>query len=203
MTNIDLLILGIVAMSMLIGYFRGFFPEVIGVATWVVAALGAVHLSGFVEPHIAGKMGSPVVEMWTARAIMFVLIMIVGGLAGQLVSLVVDKAGLSGTDKILGLAFGLIRGAVVIGVLVIFAQLIGFPKDPWWSESKLLPFGESMATGIRTLLPDQLAQFVDSPDDVETDGEDDMDVDPDADPESLLPLEPLRDAARELAGEPG
>lgn len=160
MTTIDLLILAIVAASMLIGFFRGFFPEVVGVATWIVAGLGAIHFGGVIEPYIAGKMGSPTVEMWTSRAAMFVLLMIVGGLLGQLVSLVVDKAGLSGTDKTLGMAFGAIRGVLVLGVLVIFAQLIGFQKDAWWSQSKLVPFGEAVADGIRTFLPERVAQFV-------------------------------------------
>ncbi|MFK8015530.1 MAG: CvpA family protein [Gammaproteobacteria bacterium] len=195
MSYIDFLILGIVAISMMIGYFRGFFPEVVSVATWVLAALGAVHFSGVVAPHLEGKMGSPVIEMWTSRAIMFVLIMIVGGLLGQLVSLIVDKAGLSGTDKTLGVAFGLIRGAVVVGVLVMFAQLIGFEKDPWWDESKLLPFGETMAAGIKSFLPDSVSKFVDAqPGDGST-------PESPLDPESLLPLEQLRDAASELGAD--
>jgi membrane protein required for colicin V production len=201
MTNIDFLILGIVAASMLIGYFRGFFPEVVAVATWVIAALGSVHFSDLVQPHIAGKMGSATVEMWTARAIMFVLFMVVGGLLGQLVSLVVDKAGLSGTDKTLGLAFGLIRGAVVVGVLVIFAQLIGFQKDAWWSQSKLIPYGEGMANGIRSFLPEQISKYIDrEPEPTTTDG------DPDAEPstpESDSTLDLLRDAADQLSDQTG
>ncbi len=165
MTTIDFLILAIVAASMVIGYFRGFFPEVVGVATWVVAGLGAIHFGGVIEPYLTGKMGSATVEMWTSRAAMFVLLMIGGGLIGQLVSLVVDKAGLSGTDKTLGLVFGAIRGVLILGVLVIFAQLIGFPKDAGWTESRLVPFGESIAEGIRTLLPERVAEFVTPKDD--------------------------------------
>lgn len=201
MTNIDFLILGIVAASMLIGYFRGFFPEVVAVATWVVAAMGSIHLADLVQPHIAGKMGSETVELWAARGIMFVLLMIVGGLLGQLVSLIVDKAGLSGTDKTLGLAFGLIRGAVVVGVLVIFAQLIGFQNDPWWSQSKLIPYGEGMANGIRSFLPEQISQYIDrEPESSTTD--DDADAEP-SNLESDPALDLLRDAAQELSDQTG
>lgn len=162
MTYIDLFILAIVAISTLVGFFRGFFPEVIAVLTWVAAALGGLHLSGWVEPHLAGKLGSGVAELWASRAILFVVILIVGGLLGQLVALLLDKAGLSGTDKMLGLAFGFVRGAIVVGVLVVFAQLVGFQKDAWWSQSKLLPFGETIAAAIRSVLPASVSRYIDS-----------------------------------------
>jgi membrane protein required for colicin V production len=189
MTHVDFLILGIVVISMIIGYFRGFFPEVVAVATWVIAALGGIHFSHVVQPYLTGKMGSEVVELWAARAIVFVLIMIVGGLIGQLVSLLVDKAGLSGTDKTLGVAFGLIRGAIVVGVLVIFAQLIGFSSDPWWKMSKLVPYGETVADGIRSLLPDKVSQYIE---------ERELEQDPGA-PADDLGL-PTLDEAREAVG---
>lgn len=162
MNYVDLFILGIVAVSMLVGFFRGFFPEVVAVLTWVAAALGGLHLSGWVEPYLAGKLGSVTAELWASRAILFVVILIVGGLLGQLVALVVDKAGLSGTDKMLGLAFGFVRGAVVVGVLVLVAQLVGFPRDAWWSESRLIPFGETIAGAIRGILPDSVSQYIES-----------------------------------------
>lgn len=195
MTHIDFLILAIIAVSMLIGFFRGFFPEVIAVATWVVAAFGALQLSPLVEPYLVGKMGSGTVEMWTARAIAFVGLMIVGGLIGQLVSLVVDKAGLSGTDKTLGVAFGAIRGGFVVGVLVIFAQLIGFHNDPWWSNARLIPYAEAVATGIRAFLPEQVARFVEPSE--PRDDKDDATDGTDRSPEELAldALESLQDAA--------
>lgn len=160
MTYLDIVIFGIVAVSMLVGFFRGFFPELIGVASWIIALLGGWHFSGFVEPYVAGKLGSNVIELWTARLIVFVIILIIGGLIGQLVSLVIDKAGLSGTDRVLGLVFGLIRGVLIVGVLVMLGQYIGFDEEQWWSESAMVPYGEGIASVIRGALPDTIIEHL-------------------------------------------
>lgn len=161
MTYVDVFILGIVAVSMLIGYFRGFFPEAIGLASWVIALFGGWHFAASIEPYLAGKLGSAAAELWAARVIMFVLILIVGGLVGQLVSLLIDKAGLSRTDKSLGLVFGAARGVVILGVLVLVGQLMSFDRDDWWSESLLISHGEKVAGVIRGMLPDSLSQHFD------------------------------------------
>ena len=195
MTTIDFVILGILVASMVIGFFRGFFPEVVGVATWVVAGIGAMHFGDAVQPYLEGKMGSPTVEMWTARAALFVFLMVIGGLVGQLVSLAVDKAGLSGTDKTLGMAFGAVRGIIVLGVLVIFAQLIGFPRDAWWSESRLIPVGETVADAIRTFLPDRVADFV------QPSAQDAEAVPPDPNDLAQDAIEALTDAASAVGGD--
>ena len=169
MVYVDYLIIGIVLVSMLVGFFRGFFPELVGLATWVAAVLGGWHLAFLVEPYLAGKLGSVVAELWAARAIMFVAILVLGGLLGQLVALLVNKAGLSGTDKTLGLVFGLVRGGLIVGVLVIMAQQLGFDRDDWWARSKTVPVGEGIAAVIRGALPPSVHEFL-APDEAAPDG---------------------------------
>lgn len=160
MITVDYLIIGILVVSMIVGFFRGFFPEVISIASWVIAIFAAMNFSGLIEPYIQGKLGSVVIEQWAAHIIMFVIALILGGLIGQLVSLVIDKSGLSGTDRMLGLVFGIVRGAVIIGVLVMLGQFMGFTKEPWWPQSRLIPVGERVADTLGVLIPDNISQFL-------------------------------------------
>lgn len=171
MISVDYLIVGILLISMIVGFFRGFFPELISIAAWFVAMFAAWNFSGLVEPYLQGKLGSVVIELWAARLIVFVVTLIIGGLIGQLVSLIIDKSGLSGTDRMLGLVFGLVRGGVILGVLVILGQLMGFTKEPWWPESKLIPVAERVASTLRVVMPDSIQNFIDErlgPDATET-----------------------------------
>ncbi len=160
MITIDYLIVAVLLISMIVGFFRGFFPELISIVTWIVAIFAAMNFSGWVEPYLQGKLGSVVVELWAARLIMFVTTLILGGLLGQLVSLAIDKSGLSGTDRMLGLTFGIVRGAVILGALVVLGQLMGFPKEPWWPQSKLIPMIERVGDTLRIMAPDSVNDFL-------------------------------------------
>lgn len=162
MITIDYLIIAVLLVSMIVGFFRGFFPELISIATWIVAIFAAMNFSGLIEPYLQGKLGSVVVELWASRLIMFVVTLILGGLLGQLVSLVIDKSGLSGTDRVLGLVFGIVRGAVILGVLVIFGQLMGFQKEPWWPQSQLIPMVERVSDTLRIMVPDSVNDFLEN-----------------------------------------
>ena len=70
----------------------------------------------------------------------------------------VEKTGLSGTDRMLGIIFGIGRGAVIVSVLVLLAGLTPVPQDPWWSQSTFIPHFESLALKIQELLPPDIAQ---------------------------------------------
>lgn len=173
MITIDYLIVAVLLISMIVGFFRGFFPELISIVTWIVAIFAAMNFSGLVEPYLQGKLGSVVVELWAARLIMFVTTLILGGLLGQLVSLAIDKSGLSGTDRMLGLTFGIVRGAVILGALVVLGQLMGFPKESWWPQSKLIPMVERVGDTLRIMAPDSVNDFLNDkigPVDVPIDG---------------------------------
>jgi len=162
MITIDYLIIGVVLVSMIVGFFRGFFPELVSIATWIAAIFFAWHFSDLLQPYLQGKLGSVVAELWAARLILFVITLVLGGLIGQLVSLLIDKTGLSGTDRMLGLVFGIVRGGVIVGVLVIMGQLLGFNKESWWPESTLIPVGEKIADTLRLIVPEAVTDLLEN-----------------------------------------
>jgi membrane protein required for colicin V production len=72
----------------------------------------------------------------------------VGGLIARLVGRIIKHTGLSGVNRILGSLFGLGRGAIVVGLMVIVLELVGLDEDPWWQEAKLRPYSARIADGI-------------------------------------------------------
>jgi membrane protein required for colicin V production len=58
----------------------------------------------------------------------------------------------SGMDRFLGVVFGALRGMVLIGVFVILGQLLRLDGEHWWRQSLLIPYGESVANGVRALV---------------------------------------------------
>ncbi|NND59535.1 MAG: CvpA family protein [Gammaproteobacteria bacterium] len=157
---IDYIIIGVVAISALIGLFRGFFPELISLLSWIVAIWSGWNFSHVIEPYLAGKIGSPALELWVARGIIFVGVLLVFGLLGQLIALLIKKTGLSGTDRALGLAFGVARGAVILGIAVLFARMIDLDQEPWWQASRVIPYGEGIASTLHSILPEQVSQHL-------------------------------------------
>ena len=55
--------------------------------------------------------------------------------------------------------FGVARGALIVGILVLLAGLTPLPLDPWWDQSVLiLPF-EQLALEVRRFLPPEIAAY--------------------------------------------
>ena len=54
---------------------------------------------------------------------------------------------------LLGMVFGVARGALLVCALVLLAGLTPFPQDPWWQDSVLVPYFEELALWLKDLLP--------------------------------------------------
>ncbi len=89
-----------------------------------------------------------------------VFVLVLTALASHFTSLVVKKTGLTGTDRVLGVVFGVARGAVIVGILVLLAGLTALPRDPWWRESTLVPHFQRLAVHIRAMLPSDVADEI-------------------------------------------
>ena len=156
----DIGIVVIVAISVVIGLIRGLVVEVLSLVVWIAAVVLAFAFG----PEVAGWFGASI-DLPSARvalgyAVVFFGVLIAGAIFVYLMRKLVQGTGLSGTDRVLGMLFGLARGAVVVVVLVLLLGFTPMPRDPWWQESRALPVFQALAGHAAGVLPESLAKYV-------------------------------------------
>lgn len=151
MNGADLLILGVLVVSMVLGLIRGFVREAIAVLAWLGGLWLAWRYAPLLEPYLGGAIADPPVSTWTARALIVLAVLIVGWLVAGILSHLLRHSSLSLlVDRLLGATFGLLRGAVVVAVFVLLGQFVEMTEVPWWQQSKLVPYASELSGWIQT-----------------------------------------------------
>jgi len=148
MVIVDYILLAAFAVSVAIGFFRGFFREALSLVNWALALWLAWRFSGVLDPLLA-SVSSPAVQLWLGRMLVFLGALLAGALLSHLVALLVRKTGLTGADRTLGMVFGAGRGVLVVGILVIVFQLLEMDREQWWQESVIVPKTAELTRTIR------------------------------------------------------
>ena len=157
----DYVVLAIIAISILVGAIRGFVKEAFSLAVWAAAFLIAFQYSGALAMHLENHIELPSVRTSLAFAGLFISILLVGGLLTFLVGKMVEKTGLSGTDRLLGGVFGGVRGVALVLAIMLFAGLTPVPQDPWWQQSKAIQSLMPLAEWAAGYLPDYILEYLD------------------------------------------
>ena len=157
----DLVIVGILSVSVLVSLFRGFIKEVFSILVWVAAIFAAFQVAEPFARSLEPVIDLPSARMIVAFAAVFLLVLVIGGLIGFLISKMVEKTGLSPTDRLFGALFGFARGLVIVVVAVMLLRVTPFAEDPWWDDSQLLPTFETMADRARSWLPVEVRRMLD------------------------------------------
>ncbi len=157
MVWVDIVIIGIILVSTLISLFRGFVKEFISLATWVLAGILAVRYMDVMASLLENSIALVTVRMAVSFAILFIATLIVGAMVNFIISQLVSKTGLGGTDKALGMIFGMGRGVLIIVMLLLLGGLTPMPEELWWKESILIEHFSAISAWIREFLPQDLA----------------------------------------------
>jgi membrane protein required for colicin V production len=151
MNGADYLILGVLVLSTLLGMIRGFVREAIALLAWLGGLWLAWRYAPVLEPLLGGAIGKPPVSTWTARIIIVMGVLIVGWLAAGALGYFLRHSGLSVmVDRLLGMVFGFVRGAVVIAVFVLLGQFVELNRVDWWRRSHLMPYASELAGWLQT-----------------------------------------------------
>ena len=153
MAWIDLAIIGIIVLSALISLIRGFVKESISLVTWVVAGLLALRYYGSMADLLEPFINSATLRQWVGGGILFLATLVVGAIVNFIVSQLVSKTGLSGTDKALGVVFGGARGVLIVTMVVLLASLTPMPEASWWQDSVMIEFFQQLAQWLKGVIP--------------------------------------------------
>lgn len=135
---IDAVLCLLVVVSALVGLTRGFIREGLGVANWLIAIFVAISYHNNLDILLLEYISTNSIRTASSYAILFVSALIIGGLVIHLLAGLVKASGLSGTDKSIGMVFGLFRGALIAMVMTVLLDPI-FNQQDWWSSSMLVP----------------------------------------------------------------
>lgn len=160
MTPVDYTLIAIVAISAIIGAFRGLLREAISLVTWVVALWAGWKYSSAVSPYLDGLLAQEPVRTWVSRALVVIAVLLVGTLVGFIANQFIRMTLFSGFDRFLGFIFGMLRGIVVLGVLVILGQLLQLDRASWWGQSKLIPYATVSADALRKIVGDRPVELL-------------------------------------------
>ncbi len=140
MNEADWTIIGVVVVSGLISLKRGFVKEALSLVIWVAAILIAVLFREPLALLLTDYITTPSLRDVAAIAILFISTLVVGGLFNFMISQLIEATGLSGTDRFLGLIFGVLRGiAAVLAALLFVPKFLSVNEDIWWQQSLLIP----------------------------------------------------------------
>jgi membrane protein required for colicin V production len=151
MNGADYLILGVLFLSMLLGFIRGFVREAVGVISWLGGLWLAWRYAHVVEPLLAGRVGDPPVSTWAARTLIVLAVLVIGWIVASLLGYMLRHSGLSiMVDRLLGLVTGFVRGAVVVAVFVLLGQFVQLTQTRWWKASQLIPYASEGASWLQS-----------------------------------------------------
>ena len=160
MAVFDYVVIGIVALSLVLGLWRGVVSEMIALAAWILAFMAALEFGAQVGLQLFMGIADPALRALAGCAVVFIGVLVAMSLVRLAVRSMVKALGLSLSDRLLGMVFGLARGLLVVLVLVAAGGLTSAPQQAWWKQAVLAPPLETAVLVAKPWLPDDLAKRI-------------------------------------------
>jgi membrane protein required for colicin V production len=156
---LDLIILGVIGLSTLLAFSRGFIKELLSILGWIGAVIATVALFAPVRVMVRQYIPNELLADISAGVGIFIVTLVLCGMLNHWISAQVRGNGLGALDRSLGLVFGLARGSVVICaayILMAWALPNAAERPDMVNQARFLPVVERGAAFLLKLLPDDI-----------------------------------------------
>jgi membrane protein required for colicin V production len=158
MNPLDIGVIGVIGLSAVFAFARGFVREALSIVAWIGAGFitlyGATYVVGMVDPMVHNPLLSQLIG-WIG---LFIASLIVLTILTGIVARRVRSSGLSPIDRTLGFVFGLLRGAFIVSLAYLLLDVSVQKNDrpPWLRDAKSEPYLQQGADMLRNFLPESL-----------------------------------------------
>lgn len=155
---LDCAILLVIGLSIITGLCRGFVKELIALCVWILAIWLAFTYSPEAEEWLKTYIQEKTVRTAVAFIAILVATLVIGGLVNAFLSFILRRSGLSGTDRLLGMGFGFIRGIFIVALLMLVVKMTSIPYQQYSAQSKLYAQFDPLVSWLSTFMPQFIKQ---------------------------------------------
>jgi len=160
MAFLDWVFLGVLMVSLLLGAWRGLVFEVLSLAAWAIAFVVAQWFAPDVAAKLPMSGAGEAVRYAAGFVLTFVLAIFAGGLMAVLVKKLMSAVGLAPVDRVLGAAFGLVRGVIILLVATVVVAMTPLKSSGWWQESIGAAISSAALKGLKPVLPQEFGKYL-------------------------------------------
>jgi membrane protein required for colicin V production len=160
MAPLDWMLLAVLVASLILGAWRGLVYEVLSVMSWIAAFILAQWLAPDVAAMLPMGGSRQAVKYAAAFALVFIAVVFTGALLAWITKKLIEAVGLRPVDRILGAAFGVLRGAVLMMALAVVVNMTPLKRSEWWIESKGAAASTAAVQGLKPVLPERFVQYL-------------------------------------------
>src|SRR5690348_4868224 len=150
---IDFLVVLVIVVSAGYACWRGFVSETLSIIAWAAAAFATLYFGPWVVPLARGLIATPWLGSLAAYAGVFLVVLIPLAFMSHRFSQSVKHSAIGPLDRALGIAFGVVRGLLIVGVAYLaFTYMVPIEKQPASvTQARLLPLVQSSGEVILSL----------------------------------------------------
>lgn len=162
MNYIDIAIAAIIAISLIISVKRGIVKEVISIATWLLSVFCVLNYTEELSDSLSSYISNPPLRTLIGVVIIILAIFIVGKIINKLLEAIIADSWFGPFDKIIGIAFGVARGVVVVSIVIVAANMLKINYKDYTHGSILLSHFEDIASTLFKLVDDNYSSLQES-----------------------------------------
>lgn len=156
---VDLIILGIIIVSVLFALYRGLVRELLGITSWLLAGFAALYSYDPFMKLCEGRFENVKLSAITFSVLLALIVLIIMTVFNAFITKRLRKSSLSGLDRIFGFIFGIARALLIVTLVYIFAAtLMLSPKyvEKLKAENFSVSYVEMMADYVQNIFPDNI-----------------------------------------------
>jgi membrane protein required for colicin V production len=157
---LDWIILGILLLSMALGAWRGLVYELLSVLGWLAAYVLAQLYAASVGQLLPMQGSSQALRYAAGFVLTFIASAFAAGLLAWLAQKLIASVGLRPVDRMLGVAFGALRGLLILLAAATAVMMTPLKEGDWWKESLGAQILSATLRGLKPILPADVGQYI-------------------------------------------
>ena len=154
---LDFALVVTLAISTVVGFFRGFVSEILSLLVWVMAFWATFSFDNDLSIYFISSIESEASRVWLSRLLILVAVLLIGGIVNKLLSKIVSWK-FSG-NLFFGTLFGFFRGLVLITIIILILEDTRFYNEPWVQDAMFLEYAENISDFFYNLFLEQYNQI--------------------------------------------